>query len=155
MEQKITAGQEERTLLEFAALFKELYHIGKQDIRSYSPLTLAYLGDAVFELIVRSYVVGQGNTQAEKLHKHTSTIVNAAAQSDLIRVIEEDLTTEEAEVYKRGRNARSYTKAKNASTSDYRRATGLEALIGWLFLEEKYERLISLVQQGLSRLEYL
>ncbi len=155
MEQKVTAQAEERTLTEFAALFRELYQIEKQDIRSYSPLTLAYLGDAVFELIIRSYVVRQGNTQADKLHKHTSSIVNAAAQSDLIRAIEEDLSEEELSVYKRGRNVRSYTKAKNAATSDYRRATGFEALCGWLYLEGRYDRLIRLVHTGLERLGYL
>ncbi len=135
--------------------FNQLFGLRKQDIHTYSPLTLAYLGDAVYELLIRYYYVEKGNAPAHDLHVRSSKAVNAAAQSDLIRQIEEKLTEEELAVYKRGRNARSYTKAKNATTSDYRRATGFEALVGWLFLQERWERLITLLHDGLGELGYL
>ena len=116
MEQKITQDQ---NLQQLAAQFREVYQLQEQDVQSYSPLTLAYLGDAVYELVIRWYFVEKGNAPVDKLHSHSSKAVNAAAQSDLIRKLEEQLTEEELAVYKRGRNARPHTKAKNATTSDY------------------------------------
>ncbi len=119
------------------------------DIRTYSPLTLAYIGDGVFDLIIRSYVVNQGNIQVNKMHRHTSTIVKAQAQARMAKALEEHMTADEAAVYKRGRNAKSHTMAKNASVEDYRKATGFEALIGYLYLLGKNERLMELVRLSL------
>lgn len=130
-----------------------LEHFGlcQQDIRMYSPLTLAYIGDGIYDLVIRSIVVGEGNTSANNLHKKACQMVNAQAQSEMIKVLLPDLTEEEVAVYKRGRNAKTATIAKNASLSDYRRATGFEALMGYLYLKNDFERLMELVKSGLLR----
>lgn len=104
-------------------------------MQSYSPLALAFLGDAVYEVIVRTVIVSMGNTQPAKLHQHSAHLVKAASQAALIEAILPELTEEEADVNRRGRNAKSNTHAKNASVIDYRKATGLEALVGYLYLK--------------------
>ena len=129
---------------------KELFHLEDQDLRSYSPLTLAYIGDGVYELIIRTILVKKGNCPVNRLHKKASSLVKASAQSAIIEKIEEELTQEEHDIYRRGRNAHSPTMAKHASMSDYRRATGFEALMGYLYLKEDYERMISLVRKGIG-----
>lgn len=132
---------------------KEAFTVKEADIRSYSPLTLAYIGDAVYDLIVRTVVVERANRAASALHKKTSSIVRAKTQSDMIEVLMPKLTEEEAEVYKRGRNAKPHTTAKNASVSDYRRATGFEALVGYLYLTGNFDRVLVLVKEGLAALD--
>ena len=87
-----------------------------------------------------------------KLHKHSSHLVCAETQAKLIKALEGELTPEEHAVFKRGRNAKSMTSAKNASVIDYRYATGFEALVGWLFLSEQFERLTLLIRQGFDLL---
>ena len=129
---------------------KELFHLEDQDIRSYSPLTLAYIGDGVYELIIRTILVKKGNCPVNRLHKKASSLVKAAAQSAIIEKIEEELTQEEHDIYRRGRNAHSPTMAKHATMADYRRATGFEALMGYLYLKEDYERLITLIRKGIG-----
>jgi len=107
----------------------------------YSPLTLAYIGDAVFELLARTHVLASGgNAQAAKLHKKSAALVCAKAQSGAYFKLYDILNDEERNVLKRGRNARSFTVAKNASVADYRHATGVEALFGYLFLSGNTER---------------
>lgn len=128
---------------------KELFHLKDQDIRSYSPLTLAYIGDGVYELVIRTILVKKGNCPVNRLHKKASSLVKAAAQSGIMEVIEEKLTPEELSVYRRGRNAHSPTMAKHATMADYRRATGFEALIGYLYLKEEYTRMIALIRMGI------
>ena len=134
---------------------KEQFGIAEVDIRTYSPLTLAYIGDAVYEIIIRTYIVGKGNAPVERLHKRSSRLVKAETQANLIMAIEDQLTVEEHAVYKRGRNAKSYTMAKNATMSDYRKATGCEALVGYLYLTERYERLTELIHTGLTKLNLI
>ena len=129
---------------------KELFHLEDQDLRSYSPLTLAYIGDGVYELIIRTILVKKGNCPVNRLHKKASSLVKAGAQSAIMEVIEEKLTPEELSVYRRGRNAHSPTMAKHATMADYRRATGFEALMGYLYLKEDYERMIILVRKGIG-----
>lgn len=129
---------------------KELFELKDQDIRSYSPLTLAYIGDGVYELIIRTILVKKGNCPVNRLHKKASSLVKASAQSDIMEVIEEKLTPEELSVYRRGRNAHSPTMAKNATMADYRRATGFEALMGYLYLKEDYSRMITLIRMGIG-----
>lgn len=128
---------------------KELFHLKDQDIRSYSPLTLAYIGDGVYELVIRTILVKKGNCPVNRLHKKASSLVKAAAQSGIMEVIEEKLTPEELSVYRRGRNAHSPTMAKHATMADYRRATGFEALIGYLYLKQEYTRMIALIRMGI------
>ena len=130
---------------------KEQFNLGNVDIKTYSPLTLAYIGDGVFELIIRSLIVGKGNTKASQLHYQTSHIVKAETQAKLIDALEEELTEEEADVYRRGRNAKSPTMAKNATMTDYRKATGFEALMGYLYLKDDFERAVELTKLGLEK----
>ena len=127
---------------------KEQFGIKDVDIRTYSPLTLAYIGDGIFDIVIRSVVVGKGNTKASQLHKHTSSIVKAHTQAVMIEALEPHLTKEEADIYRRGRNAKSPTMAKNATMADYRKATGFEALMGFLYLKDEFERLVELVKIG-------
>lgn len=129
---------------------KELFGLEDKDIRTYSPLTLAYIGDAIYELIIRSVLVEKGNTQVNKLHQRASRLVKASAQSAIIEKLKDSLTEEEMAVYKRGRNAKSYTMAKNATMSDYRRATGFEALMGYLYLTEQWDRMLELIKTGIE-----
>lgn len=107
----------------------------------YSPLTLAYLGDAVYELLVREYLVLEGNRPPGALHKMAVRLVQAKSQSDAVERILPELGPEEAVVFKRGRNAKGPPAPKNAGVRDYRMATGLEALIGYLYLTGDMERI--------------
>lgn len=129
---------------------KEQFGIKDVDIRTYSPLTLAYIGDGIFDIVIRSVVVGKVNTKASQLHKHTSSIVKAHTQAVMIEALEPHLTKEEADIYRRGRNAKSPTMAKNATMADYRKATGLEALMGYLYLSDDFERVVELTKLGVQ-----
>ena len=111
---------------------KEAFACEGQDVRAYSPLTLAYIGDGIYDL-----------------HKKTTRYVKAPAQSAMIEALLPELTEEEEAVYRRGRNAKSYTTAKNASVADYRRATGFEALMGYLYLTGQIDRLLQLIKDGI------
>ena len=133
--------------------FLNEFGLEEQDLRTYSPLTLAYIGDAIFELVVRTVLVERKNTQAEKLHKAATKIVKAETQALMIEAIKEELTEEELAVYKRGRNAKAVTRAKNATMSEYRRATGFEALMGYLYLKGDIERMIELIHLAVEKAE--
>ena len=122
------------------------------EAREYSPLALAYLGDAVYELAIRTFIMNHGNTQVNKMHKKTAGLVKAEAQANFYKVLEEELTEEEKAVYRRGRNAKSVTMAKHATMKDYRMATGFEALMGYLYLTEQMERMAELLGHGLKKL---
>lgn len=132
---------------------RECFGVKEVDIRTYSPLALAYIGDGIFDLVIRSVVVGRGNTRASQLHRRTSEVVKAHTQAEMIRVLEPMLSEEEAEVYRRGRNAKSPTMAKNATMSDYRNATGFEALMGYLYLSDRFDRILELTKTAVDRLE--
>ena len=125
----------------------------KNTAAGYSPLVLAYMGDAVYELMIRERIVRQGNRQVNRLHLAAVHLVKAGTQAAMIRLLEPVLAPEELSVYRRGRNAHSHTTAKNASVIDYRMATGFEALVGFLWLSEQKERLRDLVETALSKLE--
>ena len=133
--------------------FKECFQIEHGSPESYSPLALAYIGDSIFDVMVRTIEVSRVNKQVNKYHRDVSKIVCAPSQARMILAIQEQLTEEERAIYKRGRNANSYTKAKNASRTDYRNATGFEALIGYLYLKEEFTRLTDVVQMGLEVLK--
>lgn len=140
--------EESMTILD--AIKKE-FDCKETDLRTYSPLTLAYIGDAIFDLVIRTIVVERGNKSANNLHKKTVAYVNARVQSRMIDVLESELTQEELAVYHRGRNAKSYTAAKNASVIEYRKATGLEALCGYLYLDGQQDRLLYLIHEAIER----
>lgn len=112
----------------------------------YSPLTLAYIGDSVYEVYVRAHLLENGNLPTNRLHKASINYVSAEAQSAFMEIVEPMLTEEEEAVYKRGRNAKSYTVPKHAQLIDYKRATGFEALIGFLYLSENKERIDQIMQ---------
>ena len=123
---------------------------GEIDLRTYSPLTLAYIGDAVFEIIIRTLIVEKGQRAANTLHKHTTKIVCAQTQSKMIDAVYESLTEEEQDIYRRGKNTKIHSSAKNASLSDYRKATGFEALCGYLFLKDDTVRITYIIRQALE-----
>ena len=112
--------------------------------KQYSPLTLAYIGDCVYELFVRTYLIRQSDCRMKKLHKAATEFVCARAQAELFHKIEGILTEEETEVYKRGRNTNSHP-PKNADLRDYKSATGIEALIGFLYLTGNDGRITELL----------
>ena len=129
---------------------KEMFQLEDRDLRTYSPLTLAYIGDGVYEVVIRTILVKKGNCPVNQLHRKASSLVKASAQSNMMDILEPQLTEEEQSVYRRGRNAHSPTMAKNATMSDYRRATGFEALIGYLYLKEDYTRMLELIRMGIG-----
>ena len=144
---------EESVTWQFDSLMEEMFEMREADVKEYSPLTLAYIGDSIFDLIMKSLVVNEGNQPVQKLHLRTSRFVQASAQARMMRVLQEELTEEEHAVYKRGRNAKSVSPAKNQSVTDYRRATGFEALLGYLYLKKEWKRMLSLVKMGLESIE--
>lgn len=139
--------------VETDSYMRELFQMKEVEVQEYSPLTLAYIGDSVYDLIIKSLVINGGNKQVNKLHQETSRLVQASAQSLMMRTMQEHLTEEERAVYKRGRNAKSVSPAKNQSITDYRRATGFEALLGYLYLQRDLKRMLDLVKIGLDSLE--
>lgn len=138
--------------IKIPSLMKEALQLEPIDVCSYSPLALAYMGDAVYEVLIRTRVMNRGSMQVNKMHKKSASMVKAEAQARMIQALQEELTEEETAVYKRGRNAHSASSAKNASIRDYRMATGFEALVGYLYLTGQYERLLKLVHDGLERI---
>lgn len=139
--------------LELESYIRGTFGLKEVDINAYSPLTLAYIGDSVYDVIIKTMIISQGNKQVKKMHQETSHLVQASAQSEMMRELQLILTEEEHAVYKRGRNAKSVSPAKNQSVIDYRRATGFEALIGWLYLKNNWERIMELIKTGLEHLE--
>ena len=116
--------------------------MNKEEIlRQYSPLALAYLGDGVYELFVRNYVLSQGNCQSQKLHAKAQKFVNCAAQEHFLELLHDRLTEEEREVVRRGRNAKTHSKPRSADYGTYHAATGFEALWGYLYLAGEQARL--------------
>lgn len=128
----------------------EVFSLTEQDTKTYSPLTLAYIGDAVYEIIVRTVLVERGNAPVNLLHKRASNLVKAEAQKEALERIKEQLTEEELSVFRRGRNAKSYTSAKNAAIGDYRVATGFEALFGYWYLTGQTGRMLQMAKAGMT-----
>lgn len=147
MEEGISSQMEEQQLL---CYIKQQFELKEADINAYSPLTLAYIGDSIYDLIMKSAVVCRANCAANKLHKQTSELVKAGTQAQMAELLQEHMTEEEQDIYRRGRNAKSYTTAKNASVADYRKATGLEAVCGYLYLQGRPERVVDLLKLGLE-----
>ena len=137
---------------QFDTYMQEIFELKEVDMKEYSPLALAYIGDSIYDLIVKSLVLNEGNCQVQKLHLRTSFFVQAKTQSLMMRTLQEHLTEEEHAVYKRGRNAKSVSPAKNQSVTDYRRATGFEAVLGYLYLRKEWKRMLDLVKTGLKSL---
>lgn len=134
-------------------IIKEKMELKDINIIDYSPLTMAYIGDGIYEIVIRTIIVDQANRQVNKIHKASADLVKAQTQAQLIHLIMDKLTEEEVAIYKRGRNAKAITRAKNASMSDYRTATGFEALMGWLYLTNQSDRMMELIKEALDLFE--
>lgn len=122
------------------------------EINTLSPLTLAFLGDSVYEMFIRTKILSGGNRPANELHKIAVGYVKAKAQSNAAHKIFDMLTEEELAIFKRGRNTNIHTVPKNADMADYRHATALETLIGYLYLKGESERLLQLLNVAFDSL---
>ncbi|MGI6011849.1 MAG: Mini-ribonuclease 3 [Ruminococcus sp.] len=130
--------------------FKERFQLADVDVRTYSPLALAYIGDSIYDLLIRTMIMSEGNMPVQQLHRKSSRLVKAQKQSEMMEKIRPHLTEEEERVYKRGKNAKPHTTAKNASLADYHRATGFEAVMGYLYLSGNIKRIVDLMKVGLE-----
>lgn len=123
--------------------------VDEKSLREYPAVVLAYIGDAVFELLVRTHIVASGKRKVKEIHLDTVDLVKAASQARVIRQMFEELAEDEQDIVKRGRNAKS-TPPKNADIGDYHMSTGFEALLGYLYLKGDEDRLLFLVNKALS-----
>ena len=127
---------------------EDAFELESVNVAQYSPLTLAYIGDCVYELIIRTNLVYMGNAPVNTLNKKASDYAKAGTQAKIIEAVMEELTEEEQAAYKSGRNAHSFSKAKNATAGDYRKATGFESLLGYLYLQKRFDRITEIVKKG-------
>ena len=130
----------------FEAYARRLLQIPDFDLRSYSPLTLAFLGDAVYELVIRTMVVTRANTSPNQLNRQSSALVKASSQAEMMHAVAGLLSEEEQAVYRRGRNSHTAAVPKGASIGEYHAATALESLFGWLYLQGRTDRLNELFE---------
>lgn len=121
------------------------------DVRTYSPLTLAYIGDAIYDLIIRTVIVTRANRPNNDLHRIAVRFVSAGAQAKMADALQDMFTEDEQSVYRRGKNSKPHTTAKNASIEDYLKATGFEAVMGYLYMTEDMDRALLLVKEGIER----
>ena len=131
----------------------KVFDVEKIDIKTISPLAMAYIGDGVYEMVIRTYILTKFNGTLDKMHKKSSQYVKAVTQSSIINSIIENLSEKEQWIYKRGRNAKSASVAKNATMAEYRAATGFEALIGYLYLTGELKRAIEIIKMGFDKLD--
>lgn len=143
----------EKSIISLEDSLDSVFGLSSKDWKLYSPLTLAYLGDAVYEMVIRTICVKRTNMQTQKLHRKVTGYVSAKAQAKMMDALIGELTEEEESIYRRGRNSKPYTKAKNASMEEYLKATGFEALIGYLYLQKEYERMNALIAHGIEALQ--
>ncbi len=120
-------------------------NIGK--VNTMSPLTWAYIGDAIYELYVRKYLIETTNLKPNKLHKEAIKFVKAGAQAELLNKLQDILTEEEKEIVRRGRNVQNHHLPKNAAPTDYMYSTAFEGLIGYLYLSKQEERLNEILEK--------
>lgn len=123
------------------------------DIHSLSPLTLAFVGDSVYDLLVRQHLVSLANRPVKELNQRKVTLVNCKSQADAVKVIIDSLSGDELDVYKRGRNVKVNSASKHSSLADYHAATGLEALFGYLYLSGNSNRIKELFTLILENVE--
>ena len=123
----------------------------EQEMKLISPLTWAYIGDAVYELYIRNYLINNTNLKPHKLHLETIKYVKAKAQAKILEKIESDLTDEEKDIVRRGRNTQTHSAPKNANPEDYMYATAFEALIGYLYLTKQEERLQEILNKCIEK----
>lgn len=133
-------------------LLNQHFPLTEVELRTYSALSFAYIGDSVYDMIIRTMIVSKGNNRPNKYHREVIKYVNAKAQTEMMGIIKEYLTEEEITMFRRGRNSKTISPAKNQSHHDYRIATGFEALIGYLYLAGRMERIMELVEIGLKKM---
>lgn len=119
----------------------------------YSPLVLAYLGDSVYELLIRTRIVSEANMQVNKLNRRGSELAMAKTQAHLVKLIDAELTEEERRLVQRGKNAKVVNVPKSCTAHEYHVATGFECLLGFLYLDGRQERLLELVGKAWALLE--
>jgi len=112
-----------------------------EEVKMLSPLVWAYIGDSVYELYIRTFLVNNSNAKPHKLHMEAIKYVKAESQANIVKRIKDKLTEEEQDIIRRGRNTENHHVAKNANLSDYSMSTGFEALIGYLYMTRQDERL--------------
>ena len=123
------------------------------DVKEVNVKTLAYIGDVVYELYIREHVIENSHEQVNKLHKKTIKYVSAKAQAKVVENLNDELSDEEKDIIRRGRNADANTVPKNTDVVTYKIATGFEALIGWLYLNKKETRLKDLISKSIEIIE--
>lgn len=139
--------------VDFLQSILEQFSLARADANQYSPLTLAYIGDSIFDAVVKTVVVESGNCPANLLQKKTTRYVKAVAQAEMIDGLLPLLSEEETNIFRRGKNAKPYNKAKNATYYTYLKATGLEALVGYLYLKGNPERAVELIRLGMKLID--
>ena len=135
-------------ILKFKGLAEDIknsFELEDTDLRTYNPLSLAFIGDSIYETIIRTLVVEKGNKSVNAMAKEKNTLVNATKQSEIGEFLKDYYTEEEAEIYRRGKNAKTANHSKSAAYSDYHKATGLEAVFGYLYLSGRIDRCIELL----------
>ena len=129
---------------------KNIINLESSDIKEYSPLALAFVGDCFYELAIRTLVISKGNCPVNKLNKRSSELAMAKTQYEIVLVLEDFLNDDEKQVLKRGINAKPNSKAKNATLKEYRYATGFESLIGYLYLTGDSDRALEIIRKGIE-----
>lgn len=150
---EISSLQDQESEPDMYHLILEKLEKKEKTLTSYSPVTLAYIGDCFYELIVRTKILSEGNCAINKMSHHANFYSKAPTQSKMIDFLMEELTEEEKTVYRRGRNTKTHTTAKNASVADYRKATGFEAMIGYLYLTGQTKRILELVKKAMEEMD--
>ena len=135
----------------FLEEFKD--HTLEENMQQTSPLALAYIGDAIYEMYIRRMLIANPRLSVDKLHKKAVKYVRAKAQAEIVLALEKELGEEEWMIVKKGRNQKSKTVPKNSDIGDYRYATGFEALIGFLFCMKRYERLMEVMGRAVEIIE--
>lgn len=134
----------------FFETFKDQLNIQKVDVKRYSPLTLAYIGDSIYDCMVKLFLVSGGNRSVNQLHRESKTYVKASEQALRLDALMPSLTEREQQIVKWGRNAKSQTIPKHATKSDYQKATAYECLLGYLLMDGDYERLLECIVEGIK-----
>ena len=125
------------------------FPLTENELKTYSSLSFAYIGDAVFDLVIRTMIVSEGNTGVNNYHEETVNYVSAGAQTVLMEAVRPLLTSEEKAIYRRDKNAKPSSYAKNQSSHDYRIATAFETLVGYLYLSGQTERMMELIRAAI------
>lgn len=139
--------------LKLCEYITDVFGLPQTDIKTVSPLTMAFIGDCIFDMIIRTLVIKRGEASVEKMHKACSEYVKAASQMKMFKLVEEELAQEEITAFKRGRNSKPHTTAKSASKSQYLYATGFEAMLGYLYFTDNIPRIVEIVRMGIERID--